>query len=711
MKSGSTTKIRSWLIFLFFLGAAIFVTWPLLPNIASSVYGKTGDPIGTVWSFKWFKETALLGKGSPWHYFGAAYPYGLRTSMPPVFMPFVLPSLIPRGEAIAYNLIVLLGIALNGFVMFLLGRKLYKRNIAAIGMGLIYMCCPYALTRAKYHLSLAQIFVFPLLLYALLCLKRNPSTANKVKVFLVLLLAFNIHPYYAFMSVLMLAILFIFFILRKLSRGSAVLKKDWPLIKACILLAALALIVTIPISYIQIIASSNGLSIFKRPEGDLYTYAGQAWNYYVPSPNSLFFGAASQSFIKGKILSTNIEEFVLFLGYTNMGLAFIGMFFWFTRKRIRTAGRLSEELERSGGWAIPFAVICAIIFFVWSLPPTIKLGNFTLYLPAWVAYKIVPTIRVYARFGVIVFFCVTLLSGACLAMMDKALSSRKALLRNILLALLIVLLVSEFVEVTHNPTQVIYDQQPIYTDVTNLPDEAVIVEYPFVASDEAYNYQYLWKQLFHGKQLLNGYGLGTEGESLRCSVLNILDQRTPGLLSYMGAEYISLHKDFYEKGSEYSYPRSGLDLSNLPAGFEIVSQNSETALLKITTQRPDKVIIYEPKFSMAITRDFGNGWWLGAERKWAIKIDSVNDCIVDIGFSILSARGNRNLRVDLGDSGVVDYQIGEDTTRIQIPKVSLSKGINMIYLSTEEEPTPYNEIFGGRDVKGICFAMSFWDLK
>ena len=568
----------------------------------------------------------------------------------------------------------------------------------------------YALTRARYHLSLVPIFIFPLLLYVLISLKGNYSTANKVKLFFALLLAFNIHPYYTPMALLMLAVLAACYLVKKLAAGIKNIDLDYRFIRVCLLLCALALLITLPLSYIGIALAKSDTATLGRQEGDLYTYAAHAWNYYAPSPNSYFLGDSIRQFVHDRVLSTNIEEFVLFLGYTNMGLALIAVFAWFTRKKIRLAGRLTEDLE-SRRWVVPVAAIIAIVFFIWSLPPTIKLGSFTLYLPSWFIYKLVPSIRVYARFGALVFFSVTMLSGACLSFLDKSLAKRLELFRYLFFFLLLALILCEFVEITNAPMQRIYDHEPVYTEVKNLPDDAVIAEYPFVASDEAHNYQYLWNSIFHAKSMLNGYALGTEGEALRNCVLNVFDAKTPGLLAYMGAGYVTVHKDLYAKGSEYSYPRSDPDLRDLPAGYEIVSEDDTSALLKVTAERPQNVVIYDPKFSTVITPDFGNGWWLGAEKKWMVKIDASDDRTVDIRFDICSARGERTLRVDLGLGRTEILRIGEDSREVVIPGVRLKGGINRIYLSTEEDPVPYNEVFGGYDSKGLCFAMSFWEMR
>ena len=711
MNSNSWGKGKSLLLFLFFLCVAVIVTWPLLPNLADALYGEVGDPLTTVWSLKWFKQAVYSNGGSIWHFPYAAYPHGIKTSFSFIYLPLAPLYSFPRGETVLYNLMILLSIALNGYVMYLLGRKLYKSDTAAVGMGLIFMLCPYALTRSAYHLSLVPIFVFPLVLYTLIKLKEDLSTANKVKAFFALLLAFNTHPYYTVMALLMLAVLAACYFVKRLRHGLSGFKPDYHFLRTSMLLGAMALLIAFSLSFIYLEMIKSNTVPISRQEGDLYTYAGHAWNYVVPSPNSFFFGDSVQQFIKDRVLATNIKEFVLFLGYTNLGLALIAVFFWFTRRWIRPAGRITGDLKEREGWVIPFAILAALVFFLWSLPPTLKLGGFTLYMPSWFTYKLLPSIRVYARFGALVFFSITLLSGASISFLERSLGYLRKPLRYLIPVLLMVLVLSEFVAATAVPMQGVYDQDPVYTEVEGLPEDMVIVEYPFVASDEAFNYLYLWNASFHHRRMLNGYPLGTEGESLRNCVLNICDERTPGLLSYMGAGYAVIHKDLYEGGSEYSYPGGEIDLRCLPDGFEVISEDADSALLKISGERPEVVVIYEPKFSTALTPEFGNGWWLGAEKKWMMKIDAAGERTVDIGFDIFSPYGERTLRIDLGRGRVETFSIGEDTNRVTLQGVDLDSGVNRIYLSSDEDPVPYKDVYGGSDSKGLCFAMSFWDLR
>ncbi|OFW59521.1 MAG: hypothetical protein A2W01_07850 [Candidatus Solincola sediminis] len=711
MKSQLSERKKRILAFIFFLGIAIFLTWPLLPNLFKSVYGEVGDPVASVWAFKWFRNTALSGHSGALNYPYAGYPDGINglLPLPLLLMPLTLLTYLPHGETMLYNLIVLMSIALSGFIMYLLGWKLFKSRYAAIAMGLVFMFCPYALARARYHLTLVEIFIFPLILYALLNLKEDFNNRNKIFFTLALLLALNIHPYYSGMILLMLSVLFIYYVLRRFRQGDV--RSSYGIIRFGLLTTAIAVIMSGAFSYIQVSTVNGGLASVSRLEGDLYTYAAHPWNYFVPSTHSALFGGASTQFVAGKLLPTNIEEYVLFLGYVNMGLALIALVFWLFRRRSKYVASMTSDLQKQASWLIPFALCLGLVAFLFSLQPVINIGALKIYMPSWFIFKIFPFIRVYSRFGVLVFFAITLMSGACLAFLGKAIMGRKRLLGTLAIVLIAGLMLSEFIETGPKPMQALYQPNIIYTAMQELPDDTVIVEYPFVASDESYSYLFLWNQFYHRKSMLNGYPLGSQGEAMRLTVLNLLDPKTPGLLAYMGVDYVMVHKDMYEKGSSYTYTKGAIDLNELPRGLELTKEDSDCALLKINGERPDAIVLYDPTCSMAAAPGMGPGLWLQFGKQWIMKIDAVRDLTADISFSILSVEGVRDLTIETGSDRKIVQSIGQDMENITIRGVSLKRGMNEITLSTSAEQVAYNKVFGGNDLKEVSFIMSFWGIE
>jgi hypothetical protein len=620
----------------------------------------------------------------------------------------MLIAYLPRGELITYNLIIVLSIALSGFFMFMLGEKLFKNRLAAAGAALIYMFSPYAMARAEYHLTLVEVFVFPLILYVALNLKEDFSRRNKILFFLTLLLVLDIHPYYSFMVLLMLGLLAAYFLVRTGRRGRQALRENYSFIRQGFLITLAASIIAGLLTLVPMSLSAGGVAAFTRPEGDLYTYAAHGWNYYMPSVHSIFFGSAAQTFISSRLTSTNLEEYVLFLGFINVALAMGGFVFWLSRRFGRFADRITKGLQEKAPWLIPFAVWLGLISFLFSLQPTIKIGGLTLYMPSWFVYKLIPFIRVYARFGIMVFFSITLISGACIAFLSAIPMAKWKLVGRGFIVLVLVLSLVELADFEKKPVQDLYKAKAFYEEIANLPPDSVIVDYPFVACDESFNSVFLWNSLFYGKPMLNGYPLGSQGEAMRIGVLNLNDPRTPPLLAYMGADYVMVNKEMFEKGSDYSYQAQDVDLDHLPQGLEMISDDSEGALIKITAIRPEAVVLYDTKCSLAGMPGIGTGLWLQLGNSWTMKIDATRDMTADIEFTICSVQGNRDLKID--DDGPIDQVIPDAPQRVSLKGVALRSGMNEIRLSTQTKQVAYNAVFGGNDSKGVSFAMSFWNI-
>ncbi|MCU0498086.1 MAG: hypothetical protein MUF87_12110 [Anaerolineae bacterium] len=174
----------SLLTYLGYFMVAIGITFPLILNFSSQLIGhSTGDPYEMAHHIWWFKYA--LQTGEPLFYPTLlAYPEGLQgISMwanPLQFFPawlfaFVMPV------ASAYNLTVLLTIALNGWAMcFVLSRWFNGWSWAAFLGGLIYMAFPTMQGHLFHgHAGLLVAWAAPLYVYALLRLIDATDDARR----------------------------------------------------------------------------------------------------------------------------------------------------------------------------------------------------------------------------------------------------------------------------------------------------------------------------------------------------------------------------------------------------------------------------------------------------------------------------------------------------------------------------------------------------
>ena len=175
------------LVYLSYLAAAVILTWPLVTVFSTRLIGHPfGDSYEYIRHIWWFKQALQTGAPLFFHPL-LAYPDGLAgawlwaiplQSFPAWLFAFVMP--LPA----AFNLSVLLTLALNGWSVYVLMRGLMtldeKANIstqnhaAAWLAGLVFMAYPtFQGQLAAGHSGLLALWGVPLYAHALFRLRQS----------------------------------------------------------------------------------------------------------------------------------------------------------------------------------------------------------------------------------------------------------------------------------------------------------------------------------------------------------------------------------------------------------------------------------------------------------------------------------------------------------------------------------------------------------
>ncbi|MGB1287301.1 MAG: hypothetical protein ACPG7F_12250, partial [Aggregatilineales bacterium] len=164
---------RQLLIFGFYLLMAIVITFPAITTLSTRLIGsETSDAYEMTRHIWWFRYALLNGEDLFWQsHFG--YPDGISgapfRALPLQYAPNSLLSLILPIPA-AYNIYVLLTLALNGWAMAWLAQSLLKTDsrIPALIAGLVYMAFPvFQAHTAEGHAGLIAMWGICLYLYSL----------------------------------------------------------------------------------------------------------------------------------------------------------------------------------------------------------------------------------------------------------------------------------------------------------------------------------------------------------------------------------------------------------------------------------------------------------------------------------------------------------------------------------------------------------------
>jgi len=153
---------------LFFVVMAVVHSWPLASNLGGLARLDNHDAESLTWTIAW---VAHILPRAPWQLFDAPIFYPEQHSLAfseHMFVPSVLgaPLLWTGVSPVAvYNVLIIAGLALSGWVMFLVMERWTGNVWAAVIAGLVYAFNAHVLTRFV-HLQAQHVEFFPIMLYA-----------------------------------------------------------------------------------------------------------------------------------------------------------------------------------------------------------------------------------------------------------------------------------------------------------------------------------------------------------------------------------------------------------------------------------------------------------------------------------------------------------------------------------------------------------------
>lgn len=162
---------RGTLVLASFLVVAVLQAWPLPLHLATTLTGSPSSDAGVyVWN-QWVFRHELLGNHR--------LPMSTLTVLPldgltdlslhnlTVFSDLLALPLQPvLGVVAAFNVVYLFNVALAGFGMYVLARRITGRLAESWLAGLLFACSPYLVTRGNLHFSLAAAAPLPIFVYA-----------------------------------------------------------------------------------------------------------------------------------------------------------------------------------------------------------------------------------------------------------------------------------------------------------------------------------------------------------------------------------------------------------------------------------------------------------------------------------------------------------------------------------------------------------------
>jgi hypothetical protein len=539
------------------------LTFPLILHLNSAIYGYPGDSTGGISIYDWWgyalRHHLDLFNNTLW---GAPYGAGWQ-AVPFAVLPVLIlgPLAAVAGGTVAYNLQMLSAFPLTAWLTFLASRRLGTSRVGAAFAALAFTFIPYHLEKAQGHVAETHMETFSGILYFLLRWRQGGSRWNLVAAGAFAGLAVWNDYYMAYIAAFLVAT---WFAVALFDRRTVSEPRRWiPRNVAGGLLIAVTTALFVPAALLFADRPGSGGSFaasVKAQVGALNEgidqvtiFSARREDYYLPYYANPLTPASIVSYERAHLHFSNFVEQTLFLGYTVMLLALVG---------------LAVGFRRFETWLL---VAIAAVGFVVGEPPLLhRFGPLEIPSPSLVLTPLVPIFRVYARFAMLVMLAVTLLAGLGMTWLQGRLRGRAALL----LAAPFLLTAIEFNNVPPLHVTTLFPAPTEYQWLSHQPP-GILVEYPLKAGTDLSRQQiedhlYTLYQPVHGHPLFNG---GTS--------LSKADQLSPGLEPYygpgvadellsIGVRYVFVHRATYlQDGLEVTHDVPGMTYVDSLDGVDI----------------------------------------------------------------------------------------------------------------------------------------------
>jgi hypothetical protein len=166
----------------YFAILAVVVSWPLAQHLDTHVPGAgPGDNLSFLWNFWWARRAFALPDGSLFYTTHLFAPFGtplvLHTH---TALPAALGATLLAGLPVvtAHNIVLIAGLAANGWCAYALALHEVRRVAAAIVAGTIFATAAFVSIRLLGHFNLVHAWVVPLSLWCWIRTLEQPTLAR-----------------------------------------------------------------------------------------------------------------------------------------------------------------------------------------------------------------------------------------------------------------------------------------------------------------------------------------------------------------------------------------------------------------------------------------------------------------------------------------------------------------------------------------------------
>jgi hypothetical protein len=640
--------------------------WHVVAHLGSRFVGGIGsDAAGGIW---WLWHVDRVG----YHVFGTtrdpfvAAPFGVEQSnwinlqsLVPYY-PAVLATKVVN-EVAAFNLVVILGLALSGAAMYALVRYLGASCLVAAWAGMVYIVFPAHLVHVE-HGSLTHFEVLALTMLAVAAAADRPTSARLALVAGATILSWATFGYFGAMA---------FVGATSFAVGAAVVARgSRGRLQLAVGTTAAALAATAAFGLLAVGTGGDTGGSLARDVADLSKFGLRPTELVIPPEQSLLFGDALATYHSTRRHGSLLTETSNYLGLLTLVLAAGWLVVAWRRRR-----SLSERSRRA---TVGLSAV-AIVSLLLALPsPVGVLGHLWSWTPARLLYEFLPAFRVPSRWVALLMTALVPLGALGLEGIRRAVAARAgaahaaaagaAVVTAAIMVSATDLLIWPLGEITRADAA-----PPEYAAVGRV-DADIVAEYPLRRSTLGE----FWQRRFD-RPLLNGARDGTYAASVTRSLIAPDARGTPEQLALLGVGAILTRPDALDavNGEPRDVPGA-----NWGRGYALVERFGDgSSLWRVTASPAPALVSYSGSFGLPHVLPDGSVGHRFVGPSGTLELASRTDQLVRIAFDAAPGDAPATLRV-----GGRTYRIAA-RTRVSL-RVRVPSGRSRLALRLDGGPAP-----------------------
>jgi len=694
-----------------FTATAIALTYPLATDMSHNYFNPIGshDGVGTIggmWSNDYARKNGFV-KGNVTTFY--AYPFGYDTRGVSYPLTNGVLNLAAKafGAQASYNFLTLITFPMAGLFMVLLLYYITSSAAASFLGGFFYAFSPWHTARTFDQVGLAQIYVLPLFLLAVIVFwrKRNITSALTVSGAMLVAILTDFHLG-LFCGLILIAWGMAAFLKERAASGNFITSRNLfnkrDALRAIIMAAlavALALGLSAPfISNLFYKDPAVTVSAQERTIETTTSYSSHPWNYVVPPAYSLMWRSWTTNFVLKHIGKSGAHEMTAYPGIVAYCLAGLAIFFTLRRKRkplnefsspsrgescIPHPNPLSQGAKESEGTTVYFGVLTATLAFILSMPPIVKIRGVDVPTPSIAMRALASYFRFYSRWALVVTFSIALMAGVGFFLLTR--SRRWSGLKAGAACLALIALFA--VDVTIIPplrSRDITKVPSVVTELARYPKGEPVAFYPLSPGRYHIPLQYFYFQMFHEHPMMNGVKPGTDGDMYQSVLKDIYAPYTPAMLKSLGIKKIVVIDEYFK----IMFP-VGLtfDPKQMPSGYRLAKKTSDGYIFDVVGPAANVFPLYYMNFTSPAILEDGKAWAMTVRPHAELLIENkAGDTRKDFSITFTNPGNAGTISVRLDGQNLGQVKVAPGPGELRIPGVHLTRKRQMLSFEWDGPP-------------------------